>query len=135
MTPNINFAPLGPELIITSVAIIVLMLDITLKNKYRNLISWISVAGLVAALVYAIIYFGVENSLIVSQLSIDHLSVYARLGILLVAIMVSPNRIGQSAAVWSGTPIALTSIGIDLNCFSSFIFLISFYININLACN
>jgi len=89
LNTNINFVPLGPELIITSVAILVLMLDITLKNKYRNIIGWVSVAGLASALVYGITYFGLRGNFIVNQLTIDDLSVYARLSIVAIALTIA----------------------------------------------
>ncbi len=88
MNANINFAPLGPELIITAVAILALMLDITLKKKFRDFISYFALAGLSSALAYALVYFGLRGELIVNQLAIDNLSVYIRLGILLVAITI-----------------------------------------------
>ncbi len=85
---NINFVPIGPELIMISVATIVLILDVVLKNRFRNFIGYFSLAGILSALAYLVIYYNARGELVLSQLAIDNLSVYIRLAILIIGTAV-----------------------------------------------
>lgn len=88
MNVDINFAPLGPEIIVATVATLLLIMDIIFVRKYRDVIGYVALFGLIGALAYALTYFGLRGELVVNQLAVDSLSVYIRLGILTVGIAI-----------------------------------------------
>lgn len=83
-----NLIALGPELIIITIAIGVIVVDMVIPEKAKDMLGYLSLSGLVGALAYAIIYW-TSRGIVLNSLNIDELDVVMRATILLIGIMIN----------------------------------------------
>lgn len=84
-----NITPLGPEIIIISVGLFLLIADIIIPYKHRDWLGFISLASLVGALGYALVFWSKRGDLVLNTLSIDQLTVLIRVAIIVAGILIN----------------------------------------------
>lgn len=83
-----NLVPVGPEIILISTGLVLLIADISIPYKYRDWLGFISLASLAGALVYAIAFWTRRGD-VLNALSIDSLTVLIRLAIIVAGAMIN----------------------------------------------
>jgi F420H2 dehydrogenase subunit N len=89
MNLNINFTLLAPEILLTVMAFVIIIMGLLISNKTKNMLGYLSVAGLLASLIYVIGNGMTENvSYFYDSLVVDPLSQVFKLIFLIVSLIV-----------------------------------------------
>ncbi len=88
-----------PEIIIIATALALLVVDIVIPKKHRDLIGYISLFSLITALVFAIIFWTKKSDFILNTLNVDDLSTLIRVAIIVVGITINLVSIKNTYAI------------------------------------
>ena len=81
-----NYALLAPEILLTVMGLVIILLGLVINDKSKNVLGYISAAGLAAALIYIIGSKG-EGSFFYNAIVIDPLSQFFKLILVVVSLL------------------------------------------------
>jgi proton-translocating NADH-quinone oxidoreductase chain N len=88
MNLNINFALLAPEILLTVMAFVIIIMGLLISNKSKNMLGYLSAAGILASIVYVIGNGMVQKvSYFYDSLVVDPLSQVFKLIFLIVSLI------------------------------------------------
>lgn len=93
-----NLLAFGPEIIIISFALIVLIADLFIPKKYYDWLGYISLAGLIFSLAYAS-FFWTTRGIVLGTLTVDELTVLLRYIIIITGIMINLAAIKNTSTI------------------------------------
>lgn len=70
---------ISPEIILALLGLLVLTLDLILRERGHNVIAWVTVAGFVLSLVAVLYYWGLKESLFADMYAVDTFSLFFKL--------------------------------------------------------
>ncbi|MGQ9694696.1 MAG: NADH-quinone oxidoreductase subunit N [Thermodesulfobacteriota bacterium] len=85
--PQINWSAIGPELIITITAMILLMLSFGIRKKSKELTPYLSLAGILLALIYTFSLWGKQEYGFQNFLILDNYSLFFKIIFLITAAL------------------------------------------------
>ncbi|RJQ32702.1 MAG: NADH-quinone oxidoreductase subunit N [Actinobacteria bacterium] len=93
-----NLIALGPEIIIMTTGLLVLVVDMFIAENKRDAISYVSLSGLFLALIYMAVFWS-KRGIVLGTLQIDDLAMLIRVSIIVACIMVNLAAIKNTRTI------------------------------------